>query len=165
MTKKSREEFEISLKRDPEFKQLIRDGEMPDGGISIRVGDEYLLGDENHYVESIMMGLTLVDLSKAAEAATTGATGSIELLDSGTYIVIEPHGEDTVAISKCYSSESVEDERIFDPQVVSKAAVVSEIIRIVEQWEDDALKVNPDIATVDWFHNIQQAIADLKPAS
>lgn len=167
MAEKHNKRFGISLKLDPEFERLILDGEMPDGGISIRVGEEYLLGDENHHVESIMMGLTLVDLSKAAEAATTGATGSVELLDSGTYIVIEPHGEKTVAISKCYSSDAVEDEdeRIFDPLVVSKAAVISEIVHVIEQWRDDALAINPNINHVDWFVNLQRALSDLKSVS
>lgn len=157
-------EFTIQLKHDSEFEQLIRDGEMTDCRLNIRVGDEYLLGDEDSYVESIMTGLTLVDMLKTAEDAVAGTKGDFELFDSGTYVVIEPRSEDSVAVSKCYSPSTVENsnERIFDPLVVSRDAVVSEIICIAEQWRDDALAVNPSIASVDWFKNLQNAIDDTK---
>lgn len=164
MSGNSADEFAIQLEYDPEFEQLIRDGEMPDCRIKIRAGEEYLLGDEDRYVESIMTGLTLVDMLKTAEDAISGTAGSFELLDSGTYVVVEPRGEDTVAVTKCYSPDAVEDpnERLFDPFVVSRDAVVSEIVHVAEQWQDDALAVNPDIATVDWFGNIQRTIVNVK---
>lgn len=157
-------EFRIQLKHDPEFQELIAKNEMPDGQIKIQAGDEYLVGDETHYVESIMIGLTLVDLLNAVEDAISGTSGDAELLDSGTHIVIEPEGEDRVAVGKCFTPTAIENsnERIFDPIPVPEKAVVSEIIRVAEGWRDDALDINPDIATVDWFDNLQQAIASVK---
>lgn len=157
-------EFRIQLKQDPEFQELIAKSEMPDGQIKIQAGDEYLVGDETHYVESIMIALTLVDLLNAAEDAISGTSGDAELLDSGTHIVIEPEGEDRVAVSKCFSPTAIENpnERIFDPILVAEKAVIFELIRVSEAWRDDALGVDPDIATVDWFDNLQQAIASIK---
>ncbi|WP_276302608.1 hypothetical protein [Halorussus lipolyticus] len=156
--------FQIQLKYDPEFEELIADGKMPDGWIKIRVNEEYLIGSEDHYVESIMMGLTLVDLLKAAENTLAGFSGDVELLDSGTYLVIEPHEEGTVTLTKCFSPNAVEDqrERHFDPFVITKDDVISEIIRVTEEWRDDALDVNPDIETAEWFKNLQQWINDVK---
>ncbi|NEU59202.1 hypothetical protein [Halorussus sp. MSC15.2] len=164
MVSKIDNKFQIQLKYDPEFEKLIADGKMPDGRIKIRVNDEYLIGGEDHYVESIMTGLTLVDLLKAAENTLAGFSGDVELLDSGTYLVIEPHEEGMVTLTKCFSPTAVEDqsERHFDPFVVTKDDVISEIIRITEEWRDDALDVNPDIETVEWFERLQQSISDVK---
>lgn len=164
MSGNSTDEFAIQFEYDPEFEQLIRDGEMPDCRIKIRADEKYLLGDEDRYVESIMTGLTLVDMLKTAEEAISGTARSFELLDSGTYVVVEPRGEDTVAVTKCFSPDEVEDpnERLFDPLVVPRDAVVSEIVRVAEQWRDDALAVDPDIASVDWFEDLQTAIGDVK---
>ncbi|MFC4550513.1 MULTISPECIES: hypothetical protein [Halorussus] len=135
--------------------------------MKIRVGEEYLVGGEDRYVESIMTGLTLVDMLTAAEDAVSGTAGNFELLDSGTYVVVEPRGEDTVAVTKCFSPGAVEDpnERLFDSFVVPRDVVVSEIVRIAEQWRDDALAVDSDIATVDWFEDLQNAITALKSTS
>lgn len=156
--------FRIQLKYDPEFQELIEKSEMPDGQVKIQAGSEYLVGDETYHVESIMIGLTLVDLLNAGKNAISGSRGDAELLDSGTYIVFEPNGEDRVAISKCFSPTAIENpnERIFDPILVDEKAVVSELIRVAEAWRDDALDANPDIAAVDWFDNLQQAIASVK---
>lgn len=98
-----------------------------------------------------------VDLLKAAEDAVTGTRGDVELLDSGTYIVIEPNGQDTVAVSKCFDLMALDNSsgRIFDPVFVSEEVVLAEIIRVTEEWRDDALNANPDIGAVDWFDDLQ----------
>ncbi|MFC7079160.1 hypothetical protein [Halorussus caseinilyticus] len=151
------------MKHDPKFEELIAANEMPDARIKVRINDEYLLGDEDHYVESIMIGLTLVDLLEAAENVVSGTRGSVELLDSGTYLVLEPEDQRRVTISKCFSPSAVSNpsERLFDPCMATRGAVISEIIRVAEEWRNDALEVNPDITATKWFKNLQESVDSL----
>ena len=163
MTENSRNDFRIFIEYGKGFYEFITDGKMPGNRAKVKFEDEFLVGGEDYYTESPIMGITLVEALQAVEEINDGNEAALDFPDGGgTILVIEPKDEQTVTLTTVYSDEAVTnpDERIFDPTPVSKDAVISEIIRVAKEWRDEALTTNSDIDQVDWFQKLEVAIEE-----
>lgn len=139
----------------------LETGSMPAGDIRL-LTENIPEESDKPYQECSLLGDVLKELVTGIEAILDGDSISIELDATRIHIVPKPDGECVEVRVEIMGIP--DDVRGHEPDVVGRAELVTEIYVTVRSWCDDALAVNPDLDSSEWFQELKAALADAEDA-
>lgn len=162
--------IELSIKYDEEFKQQVTgDGRSynPLANLIIRVGDTAISGPEKGYTGVYLLNF-LGEALDAVEKMRQDEKKIIMTGDGPTYIVFEPKNENEVVFAECFTKSGAEEpeERLsIEPEVVvSKQALIEEILRFSTEVIDEIISLDPDVANHNQIREFREYLQEIKGA-
>ncbi|WP_435362876.1 hypothetical protein [Haloarchaeobius sp. DYHT-AS-18] len=136
--------------------------------ISIRVGNEYIYGDEENGVTGLAYCVTLGFL-ESVEKIIKGQEHVIEFEYGPTWLVIEPKNQDEVIIARStrWSGVKNPDERLeIDTNIrVPKTEWATAVISVVEEFVHTVVEIDPEISHSDELEELENYLSQIKALS
>lgn len=131
-------------------------------GGDIRVLTEPPEASDSCYYETSFAPFAIGGLLNAIERVLHDEAAVIELDRSDLHLEPKP---EMGAVEVRFDLHGVPDDiREYEPDLVDREAFVVEAYRVGSRWHDEAHEINPDLENVDWFRDVQRALADAEAA-
>lgn len=131
-------------------------------GGDIRVLTEPPEASDSCYYETSFAPFAIAGLLNAIEHVLRDEAAVIELDRSDLHLEPKP---EMGAVEVRFDLHGVPDHiREYEPDLVDREAFVVEAYRVGSRWHEEAHEINPDLENVDWFRDVQRALAEAETA-
>lgn len=139
----------------------LETGSMPAGDIRL-LTEKPAEESDKPYQECSLLGEVLKELVAGIERILDGESISIELDATRIHFIPEP--DDKYVTVRVEIMGIPDDVRGYEPNVVERDELVTEVYVTVRSWCDEALEVNPELDNSEWFRELKVALADAEDA-
>lgn len=152
----------IEFRDDEAFRKEITEGNPdPIGGVRIRVGDQYLVGNEDGYLPTWVTDFILRVVDTGIDVAD-GERRVVVNHNGPSYLVVDPVDDSEVEVSHRLVSEAVDNPDEY-PELVETATITPEAFidgvgRDGQRLLETILDYNPDLEETDHISALQKVL-------
>ena len=161
MTNEIYESWTLDLTSPEQSRDAIETEFAPTGDIRI-LTEESPEESDSVYIEDSLFGVHLPDWMDSISDLLKGESTMIEANVSD--IKLTPKEEQN-AVEVYVDLRGVPDDvRNYEPDLIEMEAFVQEVYRTGASWAEEAKAINPEITDVDWYQDLETALADAREA-
>lgn len=131
-------------------------------GADLRVLIEPPSASDSCHYETSFAPFVIAGLLEAIEWVFRDEATVIELDRSDLHL--EPRPELDAVEVRFDLHDVPDDVRDYEPDLIDRESFVEEAYRAGRRWRDEAYEINPDLDDIDWFQDVQRALADAEAA-
>lgn len=161
MTNEIYESWTLDVTTPEEARNVIKTGSAPAGDIRI-LTEQSPEESDSVYDEDSLFALNLSNWVNSIVCLLEGESMVIELDISDLKLTPK---EEQNAVEVYVDMRGVPDDvRNYEPDLIDVEAFVREVYRTGASWVEEARAINPEITNVEWFQDIESALADARQA-